>query len=106
MKAIIFIIIAFFVWSNFFGEESGCEKYASKYSCNYVEKKATYEVYYWINVSEGDEKDNKYVGSTEGLSNCRDMAIRYSNTVKDRWSERSYVCALMKDGNRMEKHRL
>ena len=105
MKAIIFIIIAFFVWSNFFGEESGCEKYASKYSCNYVEKKATYEVYYWINVSDGDEKDNKYVGSTVGLQNCRDMAIGCSNAVKDRWSERSYICALMKDGNRMEKHR-
>jgi hypothetical protein len=105
MKAIIFIIIAFFVWSNFFGEESGCEKYSSKYACNYVEKKATYEVYYWINVSDGDEKDNKYVGSTVGLQNCRDMAIGYSNAVKDRWSERSYICALMKDGSRMEKHR-
>lgn len=106
MKAIIFIIIAFFVWTNFFGDESGCDKYASKYLCDYVEKKATYEVYYWINVSKGDEKDNKYVGSALGLQNCRDMSIRYSNSVKDRWSERSYICALMKDGNRIEKHRL
>ena len=105
MKVIILILITFFVWTNFFGEESACEKYASKYSCNYVEKKATYEVYYWINVSDGDEKDNKYVGSTVGLQNCRDMAIGYSNAVNDRWSERSYICALMKDGNRMEKHR-
>ena len=106
MKVIFVLIIAFFVWTFYFGEESGCDKYASKYSCDYVEKKATYEVYYWINVSDGDEKDNKYVGSAVGLQNCRDMAIRYSNTVKDRWSERSYVCGLMKDGNRMEKHRL
>ena len=105
MNVIIFIVIAFFVWSHFFGEESGCEKYSSKYSCEYVEKKATYEVYYWINVSDGDEKDNKYVGSTVGLTNCRDMAIGYSNSVKDNWSERAYICALMKDGNRMEKHR-
>ena len=106
MKTIIFFIIAFFIWTNFFGEESGCDKYSSNYSCDYVEKKATYEVYYWINVSDGDERDNKYVGSTVGLQSCRDIAIRYSNTVKDRWSERSYVCALMKDGKRMEKHRL
>jgi hypothetical protein len=106
MKAIILIIIGYFVWTHFYGEESGCDKYASKYSCDYVEKKATYEVYYWINVSDGDEKDNKYVGSTVGLLNCRDMAVRFSNSVKDRWSDRSYVCALMKDGNRMEKHRL
>ena len=105
MNAFIFIIVAFFVWTYFFGEESGCEKYSSKYSCEYVEKKATYEVYYWINVSDGDENDNKYVGSTVGLTNCRDMAIRYSNSVKDSWSERAYICALMKDGNRMEKHR-
>ena len=106
MKAIFVLIIAIFVWTQYFGEESGCDKYASKYACDYVEKKATYEVYYWINVSDGDEKDNKYVGSAVGLQNCRDMAIRYSNTVKDRWSERSYVCGLMKGGNRMEKHRL
>jgi hypothetical protein len=106
MKAIFFIIIAFFVWTFYFGEESGCEKYASEYSCDYVVNKATYEVYYWINVSDGDEKDNKYVGTAVGLQNCRDMAIRYSNAVKDRWSERSYVCGLMKDSKRMEKHRL
>ena len=106
MKVIILILITFFVWTNFFGEESGCDKYSSKYSCDYVEKKATYEVYYWINVSNRDEKDNKYIGSIVGLQNCRDMAIRYSNTIKDGWSERSYICALMKDGNRMEKHRI
>ena len=106
MGKIILLIIVYFVWINFFGEVSGCDKYSSKYSCDYVENKATYEVYYWINVSDGDEKDNKYIGSIVGLQNCRDMAIRYSNTIKDRWSERSYICALMKDGNRMEKHRI
>lgn len=106
MDKIIIFIIAFFVWTNFFGDESGCEKYASKYSCAYVEKKAKYEVYYWINVSDGDEKDNKYIGSIVGLQNCREMAIRYANLVKDKWSERSYICALMKDGQRMENHRI
>jgi len=103
-KVLIFIIV-FIIWTKFFGDESGCEKYASQYSCEYVEKKANYEVYYWINVSDGDERDNKYVGSAIGLQNCRDMAIYYSNAVKDRWTERSYICALMKDGNIMEKHR-
>jgi hypothetical protein len=106
MGKILLIILAFFVWKNFFGDESGCDRYASKYSCEYVEKRATYEVYYWINVSDGDERDNKYVGTTVGLQSCRDMAIGYSRSVKDRWTERSYICALMKDGNRMEKHRL
>jgi hypothetical protein len=106
MYKVLIFILAFILWSKFFGEESGCEKYASKYSCDYVEKKATYEVYYWINVSDGNEIDNKYVGLTVGLRNCRDMAINYSTAVKDRWTERSYICALMKDGNRMEKHRL
>ena len=106
MKAIIFIIIAIFVWTNYFGEESGCEKYASKYSCDYVEKKATYEVYYWINVSDGDEKDNKFIGTTVGLLSCRDKAIGYSKSINDKWTERAYICALMKNGNRMEKHRM
>lgn len=106
MGKVIFIGVVIFLWLKFFGDESGCEKYASKFSCSYVEEKANYEVYYWINVTEGDEKDNKYVGSAVGLQNCRDLAIGYSRRVKDQWSERSYVCALMKDGNRMEKHRL
>ncbi len=105
MDKVFIFIIALFVWSKFFGDESGCEKYASKYSCNYVENKATYQVYYWINVNEGDDKDNKYIGSTVGLNNCRDMAVAYANTVRDRWTERSYICVLIKDGNKMEKHR-
>jgi hypothetical protein len=105
MDKVFIFIIALFVWSKFFGDESGCEKYASKYSCNYVENKATYQVYYWINVNEGDDKDNKYIGSTVGLNSCRDMAVAYANTVRDRWTERSYICVLIKDGNKMEKHR-
>lgn len=106
MGKVIFIGVLIFLWLKFFGDESGCEKYASKFSCSYVEEKATYEVYYWINVTEGDEKDNKYVGSAVGLQNCRDLAIGYSRRVNDQWSERSYICALMKDGKKMEKHRL
>ena len=106
MGKVVLIGVAIFLWFKFFGDESGCEKYASKFSCNYVKEKANYEVYYWINVAEGDEKDNKYVGSAVGLQNCRDLAIGYARRVNDPWSERSYICALMKDGNRMEKHRL
>ena len=106
MGKVIFIGVAIFLWFKFFGDESGCEKYASKFSCRYVEEKANYEVYYWINVAEGDEKENKYVGSVVGLKSCRDLAIGYSRQMNDQWSERAYVCTLMKDGNRMEKHRL
>ncbi len=106
MKFILFLIIGYFVYSNFFGEESGCDKYASKFSCNYVEKKATYDVYYWRNVYEGNPEDEKYIGSAIGLSQCRDMAVAHSNFIKERWTERSYICMLKKDGRSLEKHRL
>lgn len=105
MGKVVLIGVAIFLWFKFFGDESGCEKYASKYSCGYVEEKAAYEVYYWSNVTDGNEADNKFVGSVVGLKNCRDFAMGYSRRVNDQWSERSYICALMKDGNRMEKHR-
>lgn len=106
MWNIIFIVLAIFIWVKFFGEESGCEKYASNYSCSFVEEKATYDVYYWARVSEDNEKDNKLIGTVTGLSNCRDAASRYSISINDRWTERSYVCVLVKDGKYMEKHRL
>ena len=106
MWNIIFIVLAIFIWGKFFGEESGCEKYASKYSCSFVEEKATYDVYYWARVNEDNEKDNKLIGTITGLRNCRDAALRYSISINDKWTERSYICVLVKDGKSMEKHRL
>ena len=49
MPLIIIAAICYFVYANFFGEESGCDQYASSYSCKYVEKKAQYEV--WLAIS-------------------------------------------------------
>jgi hypothetical protein len=100
--------------------EGGCEQYASKFSCDFVQNKATYEVWYWKDVHKGNDYDNKFVGMASGLSNCRDIAIyahrsemeyrkKNWNNWSDRndnWSERSYICALMKDGSRLEKHRM
>jgi hypothetical protein len=72
-----------------------------------VEKKAQYEVWYWFNVEANNPSDERYIGITTGLSNCRDMAIFYNRTNESfrSWSSRSYICILMKDGKRMEKHR-
>lgn len=106
MKFILLIVIGYFVYTYFFGNESGCDRYASKFSCNYVEKKATYDVYYWRDVFAGKAEDEKYIGSTIGLSQCRDMAISHANYIKERWSERSYICMLKKDGRSLEKHRV
>jgi len=105
IKIALMGLAAYFLFL-FLSDETGCESYASKYSCKYVKDEATYEVYHWRNVSDNDPNDERYIGSTVGLSNCRDMAIRYARTISDTWSERSYICALMKDGQRMEKHRL
>ena len=107
MPLIIVVIIGYFVYANFFGEESGCDRYASKYSCDYVEKKATYDVWYWFNVRAGNEQDNRYIGTTTGLDACRATAVNYHQVHESfrNWNSRSYICILMKDGTRMEKHR-
>lgn len=104
-KTVFLIVVVSLLYMTFVTDEK-CEKYSSKFSCNYVEKEANYEVYYWINVFGGDELNNKLIGSTIGLQSCRDIAVRYSNLVKDQWSDRAYVCMLMKDGRGVEKHRL
>jgi hypothetical protein len=98
---------------------SGCDQYASKFSCSYVEKEATYKVYYWKDVFKNNENDNQFVGMATGLSQCRDTAI-YAHRSEmeyrkrnwnswsesdDNWSERSYICMLTKDGKDLEKHR-
>jgi hypothetical protein len=97
----------------------GCYKYASNFSCNFVINEATYDVYYWKDVNDNNPANEKYVGTTTGINNCRDTAIfahkqemeaRKKNninwsTLDDNWSERSYICVLHKEG-RTEKHRI
>jgi hypothetical protein len=105
LKLGLIAVVIYYTASFFFGNESGCEKYASKFSCSYVENKATYDVYYWRNVSDGNASDERLIGSVTGLANCRNMALSHASTINERWSERSYICMLKKDGRNMEKHR-
>jgi len=83
----------------------GCSKYPSAYSCDYVENKADYEVWYWRNVEDDNEDDNKLIGHATGLQQCEDNARAYAEAIGDEFTERSYVCSLMDDGKRMENHR-
>lgn len=71
MKEIIFLVVAYFVYINFFGEESGCEKYASKFSCEYVIEKAGYDVFYWKNVHNDNPEDERLIGRVKGLVECK-----------------------------------
>lgn len=107
MPLLFFALFVYVIYTNFIGEESGCDRYASKYSCDYVENKAEYEVWYWFNVADNNPQDERYIGNTKGLSNCKALAVAYHNQNESfrPWNSRSYICALMKDGRRMEKHR-
>lgn len=83
-----------------------CSKYASEYSCNYVENDAEYEVWYWRNVSDDNENENRLIGRARGLRMCEDNARTYASLTGGQFTHRSYSCVLMKDGRRMERHRL
>ena len=106
-QAIVFLVLAFWGWQTFFGDKSGCDEYASEYSCKYVTDKATYEVWYWLNVEENNPDDDKFIGTAVGLSACRTRALAYYGQHENfkPWNDRSYICALMDEGRRMEKHR-
>jgi hypothetical protein len=99
------LALAGLVYYFFFSDYSGCDKYASKFSCDYVEKKATYDVYYWKSVYENNPSDERYIGTVVGIDACRDLSRGYSVRVKDSWTERSYICMLNKEGENLEKHR-
>ena len=116
----------------FFGSSKGCEKYASKFPCDYVENKAPYDVYLWIpkwlanalrisGVDTGQDYVEEFVGQTTGLKSVRNMAIRRHQQITNmaeqnlrgwsqdryRWSDRLYIGILKgKNGERLEKHRL
>ena len=102
---LIVVLVAIGIYYFFFSDYSGCDKYASEYSCDYVENKATYDIYYWRNVYDNDPRDERFIGSTIGIRSCRDLARSHSVIIEDQWTERSYICMLKKDGKNMEKHR-
>jgi hypothetical protein len=102
---LFFLIVGYFSYQYFLGDESGCDKYSSKFSCDYVENKALYDVYYWHNVESGNTNDEKIIGSATGLNSCQRFAANYASSINARWNSRSYICVLKKDDMNMEKHR-
>lgn len=103
-KMIWLILIGVIIYQYFGGSESGCAKYNSKYSCDYVESEASFDVYYWARLEKNDTDDNKYIGTVIGLKTCKSVALRYSESINETWNNRSYICVLYKDGD-IEKHR-
>ncbi len=73
------VAVVYFVYTHFFGKNSGCDKHASRYSCSYVKNKATYDVYYWFNVNLNNSEDEKFIGSAVGL-----FSEKYSHVEKHR----------------------
>lgn len=84
----------------------GCSRYASDYSCSYVENDAEYEVWYWRDVASDNEEDNKMIGRAIGLRMCEDNARAFAAAVGERFDYRAYICVLLEDGRAVEKHRL
>lgn len=115
----------------FFGS-SKCEKYASRFSCDYVEKEAPYDVLLWVpkwiaealgirGYDTGENYIEEYLGRTTGLHSVRRMAINRYRQILDManrnikgwsdskypWNERFYIGVLKgKKGENLEKHRL
>ncbi|MBR9866955.1 MAG: hypothetical protein GYB20_07725 [Oceanospirillales bacterium] len=104
-KVILLLVVGYFVYQYLSRDESGCDKYASKYSCDYVENKASYDVYYWHNVERGNANDEEIIGSALGLKSRKNFAVNYVKSIDSRWN-RSYIYILKKDDVNMEKHRL
>ena len=80
----------------------GCREYSSDYSCSYIKNKATYEVYYWNDISL---RDGEKIGTVIGLSSCRELARRISLERNQQFHSRKYLCFLMENGVKMERHR-
>ena len=102
VKFILFVGVCYFIITRIFGNESGCSKYASEFSCKYVVEKATYDVFYTKDYLGTERR----IGATVGLLNCKNIALGYSAQLNDEWDEHKYICVLVKDGNYLEKHRL
>src|SRR3546814_4614099 len=55
-------------WWYFGGRD--CDKYASEFSCSYVENDAEYEVWYWRDLESDDGADNILIGKAKGIEMC------------------------------------
>ena len=74
----LLVTLGFVIYHLFIDDETGCDTYASKYSCKYIVEEATYDVYYWANVSNGNPDDDKLVGTVKGLPACLAHATEYN----------------------------
>ncbi|MBK6296584.1 MAG: hypothetical protein IPF48_00460 [Sphingomonadales bacterium] len=84
----------------------GCSKNASNYSCGYVEERAEYEVWYWRHLERDEENDETFIGRAIGLEMCETNARAFASAIGEIFNYRAYICILMENGKRMEKHRL
>lgn len=102
----IFAVITCLFASGCFYVPGSCDEYASKYSCNYVENYAEYEVWYWRNLESDNEEDEILIGRAQGLHMCQGNAEAFAAAIGESFNSRAYICVLMGDDQRMEKHRL
>jgi hypothetical protein len=85
----------------------GCKEYASKYSCDYVENQATYNIYFYFSAN-GSKSKEYYLGTAKGLRQCgiqaRSYALQKANgSINYDWS---YICCMKtKESSCEEKHR-
>jgi hypothetical protein len=70
-----------------------------------VVEKAEYDVFYWQHVERDNPEDERVIATVVGLRNCQNAAMAHATLVGERWNERTYICALRKDGGYAEKHR-
>ena len=96
-------VVGLAAWWYFGGGD--CERYASEFSCSYVENDAEYEVWYWRNLESDDGADEMLIGKAKGIATCEGNARAFAAAIGETWNYRAYICVLMKDGRRMEKHR-
>lgn len=97
--------------------KTGCQDYASDFSCDYIENKATYDVYYWKNLDSDADSNEVYIGQVVGLDNARNLAINYheklQQSLKKRhpdhvmvpWSDRMYIGMMLGPNGERQKHR-
>jgi hypothetical protein len=105
-RVLAFLAVGGFVYWYFWADRIRCEDHASQFSCSYLNKSATYEVWYWRNLQRDDETDNMLIGQATGLPQCKGIAMAHAISIDEAWNERAYICVLTKDGRRLEKHRL
>jgi len=88
------------------GVTTGCEEYASDYSCSYVVDEAEYEVWYWRNLADDNPADEVLIGRAVGLNMCQGNAQAFAAATGEPFNHWAYICVLMEDGRGKEKHRL